>query len=225
MLSVIIPTLNAGQTLPATIGALVPGAVSGLVREVVVIDGGSSDATPGIAEAMGARFVRAPRGRGRQLVVGAETASSDWLLFLHADTRLAAGWEEEVAQFIERIGEERAAAFRFILDDRAPAARRLERMVALRCRLFGLAYGDQGLLISRRLYRRIGGYAPLPVMEDVDLSRRIGRRRLVLLRTPAVTSARRFRDGGYLWRSARNLGCLTLFFCRVPARVIVRLYG
>jgi rSAM/selenodomain-associated transferase 2 len=225
MLSVVIPTLNAEQTLPATLGPLVRGAISGLVREVVVVDGGSTDATPRIAEAMGARFARAPRGRGPQLVVGAETATSDWLLFLHPGTQLAAGWEEEVAHFIERVGEERAAAFRFTLDGYAPAMRRRERLVALRCRLFGLAHGEQGLLISRRLYKRVGGYAPLPLMEDVDLARRIGRRRLALLRTPAVTSNHRSPDGGRLRRAARNLGCLTLFYCRVPAGMIVRLYG
>jgi rSAM/selenodomain-associated transferase 2 len=224
LLSVIIPTLNAERSLPEALAALVPGAVRGLVGEVIVTDGGSADATHAIADAMGASVLQAPRGRGPQLLVGAEAARGDWFLFLHADTRLAPGWEEEVAHFIEHVGEERAAAFRFALDDYARRARRLELAVAWRCRLFGLPYGDQGLLISRRLYRRIGGFSPLPLMEDVDLARRIGRRRLCLLRTAATTSAARFQ-AGYLRRSMRNLGCLALFFCRVPASVIVRLYG
>lgn len=225
MLSVIIPTLNAERALPATLAPLVHGAVEGLVREVIIVDGGSSDATPAIAEATGARFLRAPRGRGAQLLVGAEAARSDWLLFLTPGLRLAPGWDAELAQFIERVGEERVAAFRLALDDGTAAARRREWTAHLRSRLLGLPYADQGLLISRRLYRRVGGYAPLPAMEDVDLMRRVGRRRLTLLRTQAVSGTWTIREGGPLRRSARGLGCLTLYLCRVPTRIIARLYG
>ena len=101
----------------------------------------------------------------------------------------------------------------------------LERLVALRCAALRLPYGDQGLLISRRLYDEVGGYRPLGLMEDVDLVRRLGRRRTVMLRSPAITSADRFRRQGYLRRSARNLLCLTLYSLRVPTHVIGRLYG
>ena len=225
MLSVVIPTLNSERTLPAALSALVPGAIRGLISEVLIADGGSTDRTDEIADAMGARFLRAPSGRGPQLVFGGEVARGDWLLFLHADTVLMPGWDEEVASFIEQAPPERAAAFRFALDDYAGVARRLEWAVSLRARLLGLPYGDQGLLVSRALYRRVGGFSPLPLMEDVDLVRRIGRRRLDLLRTQAVTSAERFRQRGYLRRSARNLGCLTLYYCRVPPHVIARLYA
>lgn len=225
MLSVVVPTLNAERTLPAALSALVPGAIRGLISEVLIADGGSTDRTEAIADAMGATFLRAPAGRGPQLVVGAEAARGDWLLFLHADTVLDPGWDDEVARFIERAPPERAAAFRFALDDHAGAARRLEWIVGLRSRVLRLPYGDQGLLISRALYRRIGGFSPMPLMEDVDLVRRIGRRRLDLLRTPAVTSAERFRQRGYWRRSARNLGCLALYYCRVPPHVIARLYA
>jgi rSAM/selenodomain-associated transferase 2 len=227
MISVVIPTLNAEKTLARCLERLIPGVVVGTVREVVIADGGSTDETAAIAEATGATFIEAPQGRGSQLAAGAAVARGDWLLFLHADTVLEQGWEAEAASFIERAmpGRERAASFRFALDDFEPAARRLEALVALRCRLFALPYGDQGLLISKRHYRKIGGFKPMALMEDVDIMRRIGRNRLVMLRARAITSAERFRSEGYLRRSGRNLSILLLYALRVPPRVLARLYG
>jgi rSAM/selenodomain-associated transferase 2 len=222
-LSVIIPTLNAAEDLPATLAAL---AGSTLVGEMVVADGGSSDATVVIAGATGARVVHGERGRGPQLAAGAAAASGDWLLFLHADCRLAPGWEEAVAAFLAAPDPgSRAGYFGFALDDPSPPARRLERIVAWRCRALGLPFGDQGLLIARSLYRAVGGFAPVPLMEDVDLARRIGRHRLALLDARAVSSARRYRSGGYLRRPLRNLFCLSLYFAGVPPSRIARLYG
>ena len=151
-----------------------------------------------------------------------------WLLFLHADTVLEPGWEREASAFIERveIGQrpEAAAAFRFALDDLGFKPRVIEWGVAVRCTVARLPYGDQGLLIPRRLYRSSGGFRPLPLMEDVDLIRRLGRGRTVILRARAVTSAIRYRRDGYAWRTLRNLACLMLYYLRVPAGVIARLY-
>ncbi len=218
-LSVIVPALDAARTLPATLAA-VGGA------EIIVADGGSRDATPSIAAAAGARVVSTPRGRGLQLAAGADAAHGAWLLFLHADTVLGAGWRAEVEAFAaDPANRARAAAFRFAVDDAAPQARRLERMVAWRGRVWGLPYGDQGLLIHREFYRAVGGFRPLPLMEDVDLVRRIGRARLTILTTPAVTSAVRWRREGWLGRSLRNLTCLALYFAGVPPRLLVRVYG
>ena len=229
MISVVIPTLNAEATLSATLAALVPAAVDGLVREVIIADAGSEDRTGKIVDSAGATLVPCEKGRGRQLAAGARQARFPWLLFLHADTVLAQGWEREASIFMQRVDREEqppaAAAFRFELDDEGARPRVLERLVALRCALLRLPYGDQGLLISRRLYDEVGGYRPLELMEDVDLVRRLGRRRTVILRSRAITSAERFRRQGYLRRSARNLLCLTLYSLRVPTRVIGRLYG
>ncbi len=229
MLSVVIPTLDAGRDLPATLAALVPGAVSGLIREVIVADGSSCDPTVRIAEAAGATVIRAPRGRGTQLAAGAAAARGDWLLFLHADTVLEPGWETEVAGFIDQasaIGYEgpAAACFRLRLADASLGARIIERGVALRTAWLGLPYGDQGLVISRQCYDRLGGFAPLPLMEDVDLVRRLGRR-VAMLRHAAVTDAGRYRRDGYLLRPLRNWTCLTLYFLKVPPHVLLRLYG
>jgi rSAM/selenodomain-associated transferase 2 len=228
MISVVIPTLNAGKGLAKTLAALVPGAVDGVIREVIVSDGGSSDETMAIADAAGCKVVSGPAGRGVQLAAGAARARADWLLFLHADTALAEGWLGATTDFLAREeGNEmpRAAAFRFALDMPGARARALEHMVALRCLAFALPYGDQGLLIARRHYDEIGGFAPLRIMEDVHLMRRIPRRRLAMLPVRAVTGADRFAREGFTRRSARNLACLSLYYLRVPPRVIARLYG
>ena len=218
-LSIVIPALNAAATLPATLAAL-----SGTAGEVVVADGGSGDGTTGLAGASGARVLVAPRGRGTQLAAGAAAARGAWLLFLHADTRLAPGWEAVAAAHM-RTRPDAAGFFRFRLDSADPRARRLERAVAWRCRALALPYGDQGLLIHRGLLARAGGIRPLPLMEDVDLVRRLGRARLVALAADAVTSASKWERDGWYRRSARNLCCLGLYLCGVPPRAIARLYG
>jgi len=230
MLSIIIPTLNAEKSLASCLSALVPATVRGLVREVVIVDGGSSDKTTEIADQAGATLVTSQKGRGTQLRNGADAAKQNWLLFLHADTVLSVGWEEEVEKFLQQVesgrfaGNQVAAAFRFALDDFGVRPRWLETMVALRCALFRLPYGDQGLLIHRNFYARLGGYPDVPLMEDVGLVRRVGWRRLVMLRSTAVTSPERYRRDGYLKRSLSNLGLLSLYFLRVPPRVIARMY-
>lgn len=226
MLSVIIPTLNAEAALPETLSALIPGVVSGLVKDVVVSDGGSTDASRGMAENLGCTIVTGPPGRGAQLARGAKCARGDWLLFLHADTVLSTGWEEEIGHFVAQdYSGDYAGVFRFALDDFRPRARRLEYLVALRCRLFALPYGDQGLLIHRNLYDEIGGFSNAALMEDVEIIRRIGRKRLIYFRSTALTSAVRYMTGGYLFRPLRNLFCLSLYFLRVPPHLIARLYG
>ena len=228
MLSVVIPTLDAERTLAASLAALVPAAVAGFVREVVVADGGSTDATLAIADAAGCAVVEAPKGRGAQLAAGAKAAKCGWLLFLHADTVLDEDWMRPAQRFIaaaESGSGREAAAFRFALDADGAAARLLERFVALRSLVFAMPYGDQGLLISRRLYDALGGHAPLEIMEDVNMVRRIGRKRLRMLPARAVTSAQRYRRHGIFLRGARNLACLSLYFLRVPPRIIARLYG
>jgi rSAM/selenodomain-associated transferase 2 len=222
-ISAVIPTFNAAETLPETLAAL-RGATS--IGEVIVADGGSSDETVDCARSAAARVVVAPRGRGGQVAAGAAAASGDWLFFLHADCRLEPGWETAVDAFVTAPqAESRAGYFDLALDDPAPAARRLEHIVAWRCRALALPYGDQGLLIARALYDVVGGFAPLPLMEDVDLVRRLGRHRLARIGARCIASARRYRRDGYLQRPLRNLLCLALYFAGVPPARIVRLYG
>ncbi|MGD9617345.1 MAG: TIGR04283 family arsenosugar biosynthesis glycosyltransferase [Alphaproteobacteria bacterium] len=220
-LSAVIPTLNAADCLPAVLAALRP-----LATEIVVADGGSTDDTASIAGAAGALVLSAPRGRGNQLAAGAAASSGDWLLFLHADCRPGPGWNAAVCAFIaapDAAG--RAGYFAFALNDPSPAARRLERIVRWRCRLLVLPYGDQGLLIARPLYDEVGGFAAIPLMEDVDLVRRLGRHRVAPIAAPLYSSARRYLAEGYIRRPLRNLFCLSLYFAGVKPQRIARLYG
>lgn len=229
MISVVIPTFNAGPGLVHTLSALVPAVVHGVVQEAIIADGGSTDDTRAVADAAGTHLVVAARGRGTQLDAGAAIAKGEWLLFLHADTVLEPGWAEEAEAFIERVESGRrlqaAAYFRFALDDDGFMPRLVEALVGIRCMLFALPYGDQGLLISRAHYRRLGGFRSIPLMEDVDLVRRLKRRELVALKSRAVTSAERYQREGYLLRGVRNLGLMLLYYLRVPPRVLARLYG
>ncbi|CAH0231659.1 TIGR04283 family arsenosugar biosynthesis glycosyltransferase [Roseomonas sp. CECT 9278] len=220
-LTAIIPTLNAAGPLASTLGAL-----HGQVDAVIVADGGSTDATRAIAAAAGAQVIEAPRGRGSQLAVGTQAATTPWLLVIHADTRPGPGWRDVAATFMaDPANAGRAAHFRFALDDPSPQARRLERAVTWRCRVLGLPYGDQGLLVRGDTLAAMGGVRPIPIMEDVDLVRRIGRRRLVALDAAFVTSAARWRAEGWWARSARNLSCLALWFAGVAPERIARFYA
>lgn len=229
MISVVIPTLNAETGLAATLTSLVPAAVDGVVREAIIVDGGSADRTLEIADHAGAEIVKSDPGRGSQFRAGAARARFPWLLFLHAGTELEPGWEREAGQFIERVeaGRRRdtAAAFRFALDDEGFAPRLLESLAAFRSSVLKLPYGDQGLLISRALYDEIGGYAALPLLEDLDIVRRLGRGRVTALRSRALANAARIRAEGYLKRMLRNQLCLSLYMLNVPVPRIAQLLG
>ena len=227
MISVIIPTLDAEQQLGKCLQALIPATLEGLIRELIIVDGGSTDMTLEIADEVGASIISTKRGRGVQLAAGGLEAKGPWLLFLHADTVLDLQWCLEARRFMERVegGDDEAAAFSFALDDRGFKPRATEFMVGLRSRFLKLPYGDQGLLISKDFYQQLGGFAELPLMEDVDIIRRIGRARLRILPIKAVTSARRFLEKGYARRIGVNLYCLSLYFRGVSPHKIAQIYG
>ncbi|MBN34463.1 MAG: glycosyl transferase family 2 [Rhodospirillaceae bacterium] len=223
-LSVIVPTLNAAAFLEETLAPVC--AATTLIPEVLVVDGGSADGTCTLAEELDVQFLEAERGRGHQLAAGAAAVDAPWLLFLHGDTRLQRGWDTVASAFItDPANAERAAVFHLRFDDLSPAAQRVARIAAWRSRRLGLPYGDQGLLISRTFYESLGGFRTIPIMEDVDIVRRIGRHRLVTLDGEAITSARRYRRTGYTARMLLNLLCLASYFAGVPPRWLVRLYG
>lgn len=222
-LDIVIPALDAGATIARTISAL--SVVRGMwPGRIVVCDGGSRDDTVAIARSLGALAIVSAPGRGTQLAAGAQ-GDSQWLLFVHADTMLSPDWLAAAERFMAvPANRQKAGYFRLRFDTAAPAARLVERAVAWRCGVLGLPYGDQGLLIGRSFYQAVGGYRAMPLMEDVDLVRRIGRHRLVALDAEAITSARRYERDGWLLRPLRNLSCLALFLLGVPPQRIARLY-
>lgn len=220
MISVVIPTLNAERVLAPTLAALVPAVVDGVVQEAILADGGSSDDTRIIADAAGVLLIDAPRGRTQQLAAGAAQVRGDWLLFLNADAVLEPGWAEETKAFIERIESGRrghaAAFFRYGLDDDGFMPRLAEGLSRLRCFLFALPYEEQAMLISRKLYDRLGGFR-----EDAALVNRLKRNEVVMLRSRAVTGAQRYQSEGYFAPALRHLGQVLLS----PVRALARLYG
>lgn len=222
-LSVVIPTLDVAGRIGPCLGRLMPGVSSGLVRELILADGGSADAIGELAEAIGARLVRAPRGRGRQLAAGCAAARGDWLMVLHADTLLPVGWEETVrAHLADHPGQ--AGYFGLSFDAAGVGAVWVGAWANLRAAVFALPYGDQGLVLPAGLYRAAGGFPEVALMEDVALVRRIGRRRLRRLPGRVVTSAARYQAEGWLRRGARNLVTLGLWALGVPPERLVRWY-
>ena len=223
MISVIIPALNEAKDLPGTLRSLLEQCGE---FEAIVVDGGSFDCTREIVRGFaGVRLLRSQPGRGLQMNCGAEAACGELLLFLHADSVLTKGCGSLAAAFLmDPVNEDRAAWFQLSFDDQGAGPNRVAKWANWRSKTLGLPYGDQGLLISKSLYNLTGGYSDLPLMEDVDLVRRLGRTRLVGLQGQVETSAERYQRGGYWWRPARNLFCLFLFYCRAPIGLIDRIY-
>lgn len=219
-LSVIIPTLEAEAVLPQALAALIEGLHAGLIREVIVSDGGSVDATLRVAGGAGAVIVRGQPSRGGQLRRGALVATGPWLLFLHADTVLPEGWPELVRA---QMADGRPAHFRLRFGARGVMPVVVAGWANLRSRLFGLPYGDQGLLIAQAEYEAAGGHPDIPLMEDVALARAL-RGRLRVMPAPVRTSAAQFQRTGWLRRGARNMFLLLQYFCGTDPAVLAARY-
>ena len=221
-ISVIIPTLNAAQNLPACLGALSEGLTAGLLTEVIFADGGSTDDTEQIAEEVGAKFVQANKGRGRQMTEAATCAKGEWLLFLHADSVLDRDWPNSLGKHL--LDAEKAGYFTLRFDEKIFPARLVATWANLRSRWVGLPYGDQGLLISRRLYDRVGGFDPIPLMEDVAMAKKL-RRKLTAIPIGIETSAEKYRKHGWFKRSMTNFSILLQYLLGVdPNRLADKYY-
>lgn len=214
--SVVIPALEEESRIEGAI-ASVAGA-----DEVIVADGGSRDATRERARMAGARVVDAPRGRGAQLREGTRGATGEWLVFLHADTRLEAGWRATLEGLPASIV---GGAFRFALDSPRPSYRALEAAVRARCALFRLPYGDQCIFARRTAYDAAGGFSPLPLLEDVDFVSRL--RRAGALAFPPVrafSSPRRYQRRGLVGATLVNWWVLGLYAAGRPPERLAEIY-
>jgi rSAM/selenodomain-associated transferase 2 len=220
-LTIVVPVLDEAAAVAATMAALQPLRAQG--HEVVVVDGGSRDGTLGIAQPLADRALLAPRGRAAQMNAGARAASGDVLVFLHADTLLPAGAATAVAGAV--AGGARWGRFDVRITGRPRILRVVAAMMNLRSRLTGIATGDQAIFVERALFEAAGGFAEIPLMEDIALSKALKRRsgRPACLRERVTTSGRRWEAHGP-WRTIVTMWRLRLSYAlgTDPARLARR---
>jgi len=199
--SIIIPTLNESKNLPLLLSDL---SEINNKSEILIIDSTSKDKTKDIALINGTRFYKINKNnRGLQLNYGAQKATKDWLLFIHADSRLKFNWSKEIVDIIKKDSNF-IYYFKFKVNNKSLKYRFLEFFVNLRCILFKTPYGDQGLLISKENFKTRGGYKSIPIMEDFDFISRIEKKYLRSLDIQIYTSSRRWDKLNIVWQSLKN---------------------
>ncbi len=217
-LTIIMPVLNEASDIEAALQALQSLRARG--HELIVVDGGSADATARLAAGAADRVIDAPRGRAHQMNAGAGVACGDVLLFLHADTRLPNDAGAIVVEALRQSGR-CWGRFDVRIDSARPILRLVALMMNLRSRLTGICTGDQAIFVTAKAFTRVGGYPPLALMEDIALSSQLRRcSKPVALRATAVTSARRWERNGVL-RTIALMWWLRLryFFGAAPAHL------
>lgn len=215
-ISAIIPTCNEAENIVRFLPELI--AVQGV--EVIVVDGGSSDGTPGIAAAHGVRVLQVQSNKGLQMNAGAGIASGEILLFLHADTRLVPGFAPEIIHALSLPGVV-AGAFSLKIDGNGLGLRVIERLVNIRARALQMPYGDQGMFVKRSLFSEVGEYPVQPILEDFEMVRKLkSRGRIKILPLAAITSARRWQELGILKTSLINQAIIIGYLLGVsPAKL------
>lgn len=197
-----------------------PAVRNGLIHELIISDGGSEGVAE-IAEEIGAKFVVGEASRGQQLHQGAMLAQGDWLMFLHSDTQLASHWSEIVCRHIQT--SDAAAYFRLKFSASGFGPLWVAAWANCRSRWFDLPYGDQGLLISKKLYHQMGGYRAISIMEDVTMARQL-KGRLKMLDCEAITDPIRYVEDGWFNRGSRNLILLLRFLSGTPPQSLALNY-
>ncbi len=220
MLAVVLPTLDEAEGIEATLRSLAPARKRG--GEIIVVDAGSSDATVTRATPFADRVIQAPRGRARQMNAGAAATQADHLLFLHADTRLP---EHADALVAAALGARPWGRFDVRIEGRSPWLPIVATLMNLRSRLTGIATGDQAIFVTRAAFDAVGGFPEQPLMEDIEISRRL--RRIgspACLRNKVTTSGRRWDQRG-AWRTIVLMWRLRWLYGRgVSADQLVHLY-
>lgn len=222
MISIIIPVINEERRIGECIEAI---RQSDKFCEIIVADGGSSDRTIEIAMSLqGVKVIKTQKGRGTQMNAGAFHATGEIFLFLHADTILENGWSQAVASALldsSIVG----GAFTFAINNPAKKYRVIEQWVKLRCFLFRIPYGDQGIFLKKAVFNKLGGYKSIPLMEDVDLIERMKRLgRIVIIETRALTAERRWREKGFIYTAVLNQLIMFLYKAGVSPHKLVKIY-
>ena len=220
-ITIVIPVLNEAGMIQTTLQRLLDEPD----LEVIVVDGESEDKTVKLANSMGVKVIICPGGRARQMNAGAEVATGDMLLFLHADTQLPDRYPAIVEQVL-RTPQTIAGAFELKIDGKERSLRLVERMVNWRSRFLSLPYGDQAIFLKASVFQEIGGFPDLPIMEDFELISRLKRRgKIAIAHPPVLTSARRWQRLG-VWRTTLINQLMILgYFLGVPPIQLRRFYS
>ena len=219
-ISIVIATLNSENTIHNLIKSL-----KNTFPEIIIIDANSRDGTIKICKKYTNKIYYSSPGRGLQLHIGSKKSNSEWILFLHSDSVLDPNCIEKIDHFIKNLQNvNKAGVFKLKVDHKNYIARIIEKYANARSKLLGLPYGDQGLLISRNFYNKIGGYKPLSIMEDVNIIRTIGPKNISILEAYIKTSPENYIKDGWIIRSFKNIFCLILYFFKFNNRTIYKIY-
>ncbi len=220
-ISIIIPVLNEAATIATTCHRIqnTPGV------EILVVDGGSTDATVELVTQCGVRVIQSSQvGRAKQMNLGASLATGDILLFLHADTRLPLGYADLVRSSLAQP-QTIAGAFQLAIDSPGLFVRLVEMMVNLRSRFFSLPYGDQTIFLKTSVFKELGGFSPLPIMEDFEFVQRLKRQgKIAIVPDHVLTSGRRWQQLGVLRTTLINQTIIIGYFLGVPPQKLLRWY-
>jgi rSAM/selenodomain-associated transferase 2 len=201
-ISIIIPTINEADNLPLLLSDL---SITNKEGEILIVDCGSEDKTLDVANIYGAKVYKSKeRNRGLQLSIGAKNSKGEWLIFLHADTRLTNDWFMKIKLFLEE-DKNSIFYFKFKINDKKFIYRLLEILVNFRSKYFKQPYGDQGLIIHREIYLKNNGFRKIPLMEDVDFFRRLKNKKdLKQLNLPIFTSSRKWERSNVFFQALKN---------------------
>ena len=218
--TVVIPTYNSEKTIENTLNSICK-----YFNKIIIVDADSCDLTIQMSKKYNIKIIKSLKGRGPQLILGAEHAATDWIFFLHSDTIIKKNNIIDINQFITNtLNNNKAASFKIKFNTNNIWSNLLSKLVNIRSKYLKLPYGDQGLLISRSFYKNIGGYKNIPIMEDVEIIRAIGFRNIKILNSYIITDAARFENQGWIYRPMINLFCLTLYFLGFNINYINKIY-